>query len=127
MIFTETLTFSESPEPDYNYDYDFDANSTEIGSLPAFPHRIVGGSEAFPHEFPWIVLIRTSGTPPKSCGGSILSRKWVVTAAHCVTSSEPISSYTVTAGIHNKNRVLGKGKEQVLSLESIVPHPSYNP
>ena len=53
--------------------------------------RIVGGEEATPHSWPWMVLIsctvfnvaeqRMYGL---DCGGTIISENWVVTAAHCV-------------------------------------------
>jgi len=47
--------------------------------------RIVGGKEARPHSWPWQVLIRCQNLQLiGSCGGSIISEKWVITAAHCV-------------------------------------------
>lgn len=50
--------------------------------------RISGGSEAVPHEFPWIV--RISGGPQGCawlCGGALISRKVILSALHCVTKS----------------------------------------
>merc|ERR1711872_1179576 len=41
--------------------------------------RIVGGHEANRHEWPWQVALFMDGW---SCGGSIISDEWVLTAAH---------------------------------------------
>lgn len=38
---------------------------------------IVGGVEATPYEFPWIVSIQR---PTHSCGGSIINENWILTA-----------------------------------------------
>ena len=43
--------------------------------------RIVGGEDALFGEFPWQVLIKIAS---HQCGGSIINRRFVVTAAHCV-------------------------------------------
>merc|ERR1711963_1179029 len=42
--------------------------------------KIVGGVEATPHEFPWQVGLFFDGY---FCGGSIISEKYILTAAHC--------------------------------------------
>ena len=44
--------------------------------------RIVGGINVDREKFPYYVLLSNSGEP--SCGGSIINKEWVLTAAHCV-------------------------------------------
>ncbi len=57
----------------------FDVNCGIKG--PENIEYIVGGDETGVHEFPWnVVGIFGQG----GCGGSIIDKQWVVTAAHCV-------------------------------------------
>jgi secreted trypsin-like serine protease len=48
--------------------------------------RIIGGTYAKNDEFPWQVLLKgSSGWQTKwSCGGSLISDQWILTAAHCL-------------------------------------------
>ena len=45
---------------------------------------ILGGENADPYEFPWIVKINMDSCKHKFCGGSIISENIILTAAHCV-------------------------------------------
>ncbi|KAF2362327.1 Serine proteases trypsin domain [Trinorchestia longiramus] len=50
--------------------------------------KIVGGTEAAPGEFPFVVALylnNTEGEVNFHCGGSLISRHYVVTGAHCVS------------------------------------------
>lgn len=46
--------------------------------------RIVGGNNTYEGEFPWAVSIQRHGN--HHCGGVIVGRRWILTAAHCVRS-----------------------------------------
>uniref|UniRef100_A0A224XUQ4 Putative transmembrane protease serine 12 n=1 Tax=Panstrongylus lignarius TaxID=156445 RepID=A0A224XUQ4_9HEMI len=70
--------------------------------------RILHGKETAPNEFPWMVALRSyfSNTYAK-CGGAIVTRRHVITAAHCLvdmygdlTPFAPDKVH-VYAGIHN--------------------------
>ncbi|XP_039281606.1 polyserase-2-like [Nilaparvata lugens] len=63
-------------------------NDKQCGLQPAL--KIFGGQDASLGEFPWMVLVITdkkdlvSGqTNPFQCGGSIISEKYILSAAHC--------------------------------------------
>lgn len=46
--------------------------------------RIIGGEEAVPYSWPWQVSVQISDQ--HICGGAVLAKEWVVTAAHCFDS-----------------------------------------
>ncbi|XP_050516955.1 uncharacterized protein LOC126891728 isoform X5 [Diabrotica virgifera virgifera] len=48
-----------------------------------------GGRQANDYEFPWVIAVfKISGTGFENiCGGTLISRKVVITAAHCVTDT----------------------------------------
>lgn len=78
---------------------------------------IVGGNEAAPNEFPFIVsLHERSG---HICGGSLIRKNWVLTAGHCVGGR--ISK--VYIGLHDQN---SKGGAEAIAPKRIIRHPRYN-
>lgn len=56
-----------------------------------------------------------------SCGGSIISSFWILTAAHCHTGKDYDSSARVRTGSSRSSR---GGK--LHNLDLIIPHPDYN-
>jgi secreted trypsin-like serine protease len=61
--------------------------------------KIVGGTEAVQNSWPSIALIRTcNGTSCYLCGGSLIDRSTVLTAAHCIKSAG--FTYTVYLGLY---------------------------
>lgn len=89
------------------------------------PPRIVGGQLASPGEWPWQVALISKGSDPYSgqyCGGSLIDKEWVLTAAHCVVGTSA-SSVQVLAGIHNLDNP--EADYQRLNVSAIYVHPQY--
>ena len=61
-------------------------SNCQCGKAEEILTRIVGGQPASKNEYPWQVgLVTPSGSRPY-CGGSLISSKTVLTAAHCQMS-----------------------------------------
>jgi trypsin len=92
-------------------------------ALPSFifDNRIVNGTDAADGEFPFAVSIRRSNNGMHTCGGSILTPNFVLTAAHCVMAN-PIS-YNV---LYGTNKLVTNGPNVVPVLR-IKIHDHFNP
>ncbi|XP_041988277.1 plasminogen isoform X2 [Aricia agestis] len=70
--------------------------------------RIIGGREARFAEFPWQAHVRIS---EYQCGGVLISRRYVATAAHCVSRARPrdiavwLGALDTTAGSHTARKL----------------------
>jgi len=59
------------------------AEDCKCGISPMGNTKIVGGVDASIEEVPWQVALVDKGDSVPFCGGSILSSKTILTAAHC--------------------------------------------
>ena len=55
---------------------------------PFFQQRIVGGAPSAPNAWPWQVFLNFDRY---SCGGTLMSNLWVITAVHCTFRHPPNS------------------------------------
>ncbi|NXW31169.1 OVCH2 protein, partial [Phaetusa simplex] len=84
--------------------------------------RIIGGEEAVPYSWPWQVSIQISDE--HICGGAVLTKEWVVTAAHCFNSREPYRDlWMVATGLHDLTE---QEYRQKRSVKQYIIHPSFN-
>lgn len=84
--------------------------------------RIVGGEDALPMEFPFMVAIFRDGQ--FHCGGSIFNEHFVVTAAHCLRDSSS-HHYELRAGILRRSSF--SPQSQVTQATHVVAHADYKP
>ena len=86
--------------------------------------KITGGSDADISEFPWQVYLEAGNY---TCGGSIISNEWIITAAHCTKGefNEPIpaSEMDVIVGANNPRNSL-QGKKYFVS--EVIVHELYD-
>ena len=94
----------------------------------SFAARIRGGGEATPNSIPHQVALVRTGTDSVICGGSILNRKFVLTAAHCVDpfyTKRPftISTYQVIAGEHDLSDNNDSATRH--NITNVIIHPDW--
>ena len=83
--------------------------------------RIVGGGETEVNEYPWQVGLVSAGSRTPWCGGSLISDRHVLTAAHC-TADGSTDSIRVLLGEHDTTDSVA----DIRTISAITDHPSYN-
>ncbi|XP_065762532.1 granzyme H-like isoform X4 [Muntiacus reevesi] len=88
---------------------------------PFLSEEIIGGHEAKPHSRPYMAFIQFLDEKSwKRCGGVLIQKDFVLTAAHCRGSS-----MSVTLGAHNIKQQ--ERTQQVIQVRRAIRHPDYNP
>lgn len=88
---------------------------------------IVGGVNALPGEFPYIVSIQwvILGRSTHVCGGSILNNIWVLSAAHCFTETPSSGRLDILAGKHNLALTEGEEVRVGIDRSRSIIHPGW--
>ncbi|XP_035238445.1 elastase 2 like [Anguilla anguilla] len=86
--------------------------------------RVVGGVDAIPNSWPWQISLQytSNGNWYHTCGGTLISSDWVLTAAHCISSSK---TYRVELGKHNLKET--EAASVTIPAGKIIVHEKWNP
>ncbi|XP_030074439.1 serine protease 57 isoform X2 [Microcaecilia unicolor] len=82
--------------------------------------RIIGGREAKPHSRPYMASIQFKGK--NICGGALVNRIWVMSAAHCFDNLP--ESMQVVLGAHSVTAQ--EPSQQNFTVQASISHPNYN-
>jgi len=106
-------------------------NDQECGQVPRLNYpRIVGGSQALRGTLPWQVTIQTISRPRSEfrhhCGGTIIGKTWILTAAHCFNKLGT-KDLIVIAGVHDLDGIDDNPEPpiQSIKIERVFIHPRY--
>ncbi|XP_016961293.1 chymotrypsin-2 [Drosophila biarmipes] len=83
--------------------------------------RVVNGTDSSVEKYPFVISMRGS-TGSHSCGGSIISKQFVMTAAHC-TAGRKASDLSVQYGV----TTISASGPNVVGVKKIIQHEDYNP
>ncbi|XP_074532244.1 elastase-1-like isoform X3 [Halichoeres trimaculatus] len=85
--------------------------------------KVVGGEVARPNSWPWQISLqyRSGSRYYHTCGGTLIQRGWVMTAAHCVDSGRVLR---VVIGEHDLNS--NSGREQIIAVDEIFIHEGWD-
>jgi secreted trypsin-like serine protease len=90
------------------------ASAADVGQSPQ--PNVVGGTNAAPGEFPWMVRLSMG------CGGAVVAPRVVLTAAHCVSRTGTNTSITATIG---RVRLSDTSTGQVIRSTYVFRSPTY--
>uniref|UniRef100_A0A4W5NAQ1 Zgc:154142 n=1 Tax=Hucho hucho TaxID=62062 RepID=A0A4W5NAQ1_9TELE len=93
--------------------------------------RLFGGAPANPHSWPWQVSVQVrhclSQEMPKffhTCGGTLIHKNWVMTAAHCfIRYTDELQRWKMCLGKHNLT--FTEDTERCLGVTGIYRHEGF--
>lgn len=108
-------------------------NATCDLSMPDLPlknPRIIGGNEASPHSYPYIVslrILRKKILYDHICSGILITTRTVLTAAHCVNALSTESTLIAVTGLHIRTDVSEYAFRNSIPVNKITVHSEFNP
>lgn len=100
--------------------------------------KIVGGHQAPPGSYPFqagIIRVTTSGGKVTGlspmCGGTILTSRWILTAAHCFVEGEGgkveglRNTKNLLVHVGNTSLIASEDQRDWIPIKRVIPHPKY--
>ncbi|KAM9592968.1 serine protease 44-like [Trichechus inunguis] len=81
--------------------------------------RVVGGRPATQKKWPWQVSLQINNV--HLCGGSLISHRWVLTAAHCIFGHLEYTAKLGDIHLHHKSRMA-----VIVPVQDILIHKDFN-
>ncbi|MBL0217655.1 MAG: serine protease [Myxococcales bacterium] len=101
-----------------------------LASAPAFAgsleHPILGGTQATPDQFPSVVAIELGGG---LCSGTLITKDWVLTAAHCVSPAVigmSQSQITASVKVHFGTVNIRTAPGTIVRASETIPHTGFD-
>jgi len=95
--------------------------------------RISNGQEAKVNEWPWMVSLTKLGVFDQHlCGGAVIGKRWIITAAHCLVKFDGSPRYReykedirIYLGDHDLNDASETDKVEVYKVDYFKAHEKY--
>ncbi|XP_050679532.1 proclotting enzyme-like isoform X2 [Leptidea sinapis] len=125
-----TSFYTVAPPIISNYSNIVDVN--DCGQREDEGGRIVGGTESKPGSWPWMAAIYLHGAKRREfwCGGTLIGRKHVLTAAHCTRDSKqrpfPPRQFSVRLGDVDLSREDEPSRPVTLRVTAVRAHEQFS-
>eukprot|EP00066_Takifugu_rubripes_P022016 XP_011611282.1 PREDICTED: ovochymase-2-like [Takifugu rubripes] len=124
---------TEPPVPPNPWDgipIDWPSSCGKPAIPPSIMSRIVNGERARPHSWPWQVSMQVwpESRPEPSfshiCGGTLIHKNWVLTAAHCfIRYADKLQRWSMCLGKHNLTYT--EPSERCFGVSGIYRHEDF--
>lgn len=88
--------------------------------------RIVGGDETLVNEFTMMASLFSLENNSSHCGATIISDRYLITAAHCIIYDFDKNLFEIRVGEHNFENTDESAFTNTYKIEQVIPHSDFN-